>query len=92
MDQECKWGDASLIDCDVLKAVKSILSEVAKKHAKCIKEAKWGMCAKLVLKGADDQGARLCIPTSVPIYSGPHFPEFRIFRGISGFRRNTHRN
>jgi hypothetical protein len=36
--------------------------------------------------------ARLCIPTGVPIYSGPHFPEFWIFRGISGFRRNTHRN
>ena len=36
--------------------------------------------------------ARLCIPTGVPIYSGPHFPEFRIFRGISGFRRKTHRN
>ena len=35
---------------------------------------------------------RMCIPTGVPIYSGPHFPEFRIFRGISGFRRNTHRN
>ena len=36
--------------------------------------------------------SRLCIPTGVPIYSGPHFPEFRIFRGISGFRRNTRRN
>jgi hypothetical protein len=36
---------------------------------------------------------RLCILTGVLIiYSGPHFPEFRIFRGISGFRRNTHRN
>ena len=35
---------------------------------------------------------RMCIPVCVPVYSGPHFPEFRIFRGISGFRRNTCRN
>ena len=46
LEQECKWGDASLIDCDVLKVVKSILGEVAKEHAKWIKEAKWDMCAK----------------------------------------------
>jgi hypothetical protein len=39
-----------------------------------------------------NQQPRLCIPTGVPIYSGPHFPEFQIFRGISGFRRNTHQN
>ncbi len=35
---------------------------------------------------------RLCIPTGVPIYSGPHFPEFRIIHGISGIPRNTHWN
>jgi hypothetical protein len=34
----------------------------------------------------------LCIPTCVPVPSGPHIPEFRKFRGISGIPRNTHRN
>ena len=36
--------------------------------------------------------SRLCIPTCVPVPSGPHIPEFRKFRGISGIPRNTRWN
>ena len=36
--------------------------------------------------------ARMCIPVSIPVPAGPPFPEYRIFHGISGFRRNTRRN
>ena len=42
LDQGCKWGDASLLDFDVLKVIKSILGEVAREHDKWIKEAKVG--------------------------------------------------
>ena len=56
LEQECKWGDASLIDCDVLKAVKSILGEVARlpKSMPNGSKKQSGTCVPS-LKGADDQ-------------------------------------
>jgi hypothetical protein len=76
-------------------------------HSPDVLEVGLGMLRKMRVDGKRDRDksevpcpvqmkdyyeTRLCIPTDVPVYSGPHFPEFRIFRGISGFRRNTHRN
>ncbi len=36
--------------------------------------------------------SRMCIPFSIPVPVGPHFPESVFFRWIRGIPRNTHRN
>jgi hypothetical protein len=54
--QEGKLGDASVLDLDVTEAVEALLCNIAREHAKGIKESKRGLGAQLVLEGADGRG------------------------------------
>ena len=43
-------------------------------------------------RGGVYSSTRMCIPFCILVPAGPHFPEFRKFRGLSGIPRSTRRN
>jgi hypothetical protein len=91
----CHWDSIHQIAFDNVKS--TIAKEVVLTYPHPKETIQWANILLLhlqrrVIPSDDASASRMCIPVCVPVYSGPHFPEFRIFRGISGFRRNTRRN